>query len=226
MFKILIIDHDKKSRQSVSSILKDNSYLTLEAVNSEQALRILYTQYVDLIICDVAMLGVDGYNFIQTLRDARYQMPIIITTSSNRLEDKKKGFLAGADDYMIKPIDLNELLLRIYSLFRRARLITTHKIQLGEVTLDYDSLSISHKQTAYILPQKEFYLLYRLFSSPDKILTRQQLMDEIWGIDSNSNVRTVDVHVNRLRKRLKDISNLHIQTIRGRGYKACISSTL
>ena len=174
---------------------------------------------MDLIISDIMMPGMDGYELIETLRDSGYTLPILIITAKERFEDKQRGFLAGTDDYMVKPIDVNEMVLRIGALLKRARISTERKIICGKTVLNYDALTVTFNGEELLLPQKEFYLLYKLMSYPNKIFTRQQLMDEIWGVDSQSDERTVDVHINRLRERFKDCDDFQILTVRGLGYK-------
>ena len=197
----------------------NNGYCAVPAESGLAALQILDTEYVDLIISDIMMPGMDGYELIKTLRDSGYTMPILIITAKERFEDKQRGFLAGTDDYMVKPIDVNEMILRIGALLKRARISTERKITCGKTVLNYDALTVTCNGGEFLLPQKEFYLLYKLMAYPNKIFTRQQLMDEIWGVDSQSDERTVDVHINRLRERFKDCDDFQILTVRGLGYK-------
>ncbi|MBS6517751.1 MAG: response regulator transcription factor [Clostridium sp.] len=219
MFNILVVEDDKKLRNLFCTVLMHNGYCAMPAETGMTALKILDTEYIDLIISDIMMPGMDGYELIQTLREHGYTMPILIITAKERFEDKQRGFLAGTDDYMVKPIDVNEMILRIGALLKRAKISTERKISCGSTTLDYDALTVRCGEEVSLLPQKEFYLLYKLMSYPNKIFTRRQLMDEIWGIDSPSDERTVDVHINRLRERLKDCNDFQIQTVRGLGYK-------
>ena len=166
------------------------------------------------------MSGMDGYELIDHLRTSGFTMPILIITAKERFEDKQRGFQAGTDDYMVKPIDVNEMVLRVGALFKRAKIATEHRIVCQNTILDYDALTVTVNGQETLLPQKEFYLLYKLLSYPNKIFTRQQLMDEIWGLDSTTDERTVDVHVNRLRERFKNCDDFIIMTVRGLGYKA------
>lgn len=166
------------------------------------------------------MPGMDGYALIRHLRNSGYSMPILIITAKERFEDKQKGFQTGTDDYMVKPIDVNEMVLRVGALLKRAKIATERRTVCGRTVLDYDALTVFADGQETLLPQKEFYLLYKLLSYPNKIFTRQQLMDEIWGIDSTTDERTVDVHVNRLRDRFRSCEDFHILTVRGLGYKA------
>ena len=204
MFNILVVEDDMKLRNLFCTVLLNNGYCAIPAESGLAALKILDTEYVDLIISDIMMPGMDGYELIETLRDSGYTLPILIITAKERFEDKQRGFLAGTDDYMVKPIDVNEMVLRIGALLKRARISTERKIICGKTVLNYDALTVTFNGEELLLPQKEFYLLYKLMSYPNKIFTRQQLMDEIWGMDSQSDDNTINVHINRLRKRLTD----------------------
>lgn len=219
MFNILVVEDDMKLRNLFCTVLLNNGYCAIPAESGLAALKILDTEYVDLIISDIMMPGMDGYELIETLRGSGYTLPILIITAKERFEDKQRGFLAGTDDYMVKPIDVNEMVLRIGALLKRARISTERKIICGKTVLNYDALTVTFNGEELLLPQKEFYLLYKLMSYPNKIFTRQQLMDEIWGVDSQSDERTVDVHINRLRERFKDCDDFQILTVRGLGYK-------
>ena len=219
MFNILVVEDDMKLRNLFCTVLLNNGYCAIPAESGLAALKILDTEYVDLIISDIMMPGMDGYELIETLRDSGYTLPILIITAKERFEDKQRGFLAGTDDYMVKPIDVNEMVLRIGALLKRARISTERKIICGKTVLNYDALTVTFNGEELLLPQKEFYLLYKLMSYPNKIFTRQQLMDEIWGVVSQSDDRTVDVHINRLRERFKDCDDFQILTVRGLGYK-------
>ena len=220
MFHVLVVEDDAKLRSLFCTVLANSGYLALPAPDGEQALSILDSEYVDLIISDIMMPGMDGYELIDRLRDSGFTMPILIITAKEAFEDKQRGFLAGADDYMVKPIDVNEMILRVGALLKRARIATEKRIVCGNTTLNYDALTVTVEGQETLLPQKEFYLLYKLLSYPNKIFTRQQLMDEIWGMNSTTDERTVDVHVNRLRERFKTCDDFLIQTVRGLGYKA------
>ena len=219
MFNILVVEDDMKLRNLFCTVLLNNGYCAIPAESGLAALKILDTEYVDLIISDIMMPGMDGYELIETLRVSGYTLPILIITAKERFEDKQRGFLAGTDDYLAKPIDVNEMVLRIGALLKRARISTERKIICGKTVLNYDALTVTFNGEELLLPQKEFYLLYKLMSYPNKIFTRQQLMDEIWGVDSQSDERTVDVHINRLRERFKDCDDFQILTVRGLGYK-------
>lgn len=183
------------------------------------ALEILDIQHIDLIISDIMMPNMDGYELTKSLREASFNIPILMVTAKESFEDKEKGFLVGADDYMVKPINMDEMILRVAALLRRAKISTEHKLNVGDVVLDYESLTVTTKDKNYELPKKEFYLLFKLLSYPKKIFTRQQLMDEIWGMDTDIDARTVDSHIKKLRKKFEDIEEFKIITIRGLGYK-------
>ena len=224
MFNILVIEDNKNMRKLICATLKQNGYSTFEAEDGEVGLDVLDTTHIDLIICDIMMPNMDGYEFTETLRDGHCETPIIIVTAKEQLEDKKKGFSIGADDYMVKPIDFEELILRIGAILRRSKIVNDHKITIGNTILDYNSLSVTSNGECNTLPKKEFYLLFKLVSSPDTIFTRRQLLDEIWGMESMADERTVDVHIKRIRERYTDSNDFEIVTVRGLGYKAVIKS--
>ena len=224
MFNILVIEDNKNMRKLICATLKQNGYSTFEAEDGEVGLDVLDTTHIDLIICDIMMPNMDGYEFTETLRDGHCETPIIIVTAKEELEDKKKGFSIGADDYMVKPIDFEELILRIGAILRRSKIVNDHKITVGSTILDYNSLSVTYNGECNTLPKKEFYLLFKLVSSPDTIFTRRQLLDEIWGMESMADERTVDVHIKRIRERYRDSNDFEIVTVRGLGYKAVIKS--
>ena len=215
---------NKNMRKLICATLKQNGYSTFEAEDGEVGLDVLDTTHIDLIICDIMMPNMDGYEFTETLRDGHCETPIIIVTAKEQLEDKKKGFSIGADDYMVKPIDFEELILRIGAILRRSKIVNDHKITIGNTVLDYNSLSVTSNGECNTLPKKEFYLLFKLVSSPDTIFTRRQLLDEIWGMESMADERTVDVHIKRIRERYRDSNDFEIVTVRGLGYKAVIKS--
>ena len=222
MFNILVVEDDKNLRKLVTTYLQRNKYNTYEATNGEEALNVLDQSYIDLIVSDIMMPKMDGYELIKSLREAKYDVPILIITAKSEIEDKKEGFLLGADDYMVKPIDIEEMLLRIQVLLRRRKSASEKKIQIGDLLLNYNQLSVIKKDKVYNLAQKEFYLLYKLLSTPNTIFTRQELIEEVWGLESDSDYRTVDVHIKRIREKMKDVDEFEIVTIRGIGYKAII----
>jgi len=220
VFNILVVEDDRNLRKLMSAVLKQNGYNVLNAEDGTEALDIVNASHVDLIISDIMMPNMDGYTLTDELRQSNNNVPILMVTAKETLADKKKGFSAGTDDYMVKPIDMDELLMRVAALLRRSRIINEHRLLIGETELDYDALTVSRKDASILLPKKEFYLLFKLLSYPKHIFTRQQLMDEIWGMDAETDERTVDVHIKRLREKFSDFPEFEIVTIRGLGYKA------
>ena len=220
MFHILVVDDDKNTRLLLKAVLESEGYTVYAAANGEDALTVMDQQHIDLVVLDIMMPKMDGYEFTQTLREAQNNLPILMVSAKQLPADKKKGFLVGTDDYMTKPIDEEEMLLRIKALLRRAQIVSDRRIVIGDVVLDYDSFTVSRKDEVQELPQKEFLLLYKLLSYPGKIFTRIQLMDEIWGAESDTGWETVTVHIGRLRKRFEGWEEFELQSIRGLGYKA------
>jgi len=219
MINILVVEDDRNTKKLMEVILNNHGFSHFSASNGVEALDVLDNQLIDLIILDIMMPKMDGYELTRLLRENNINIPILMVTAKQLLEDKKKGFIVGTDDYMTKPVDEEEMILRIKALLRRAKIVTDHQLVSGKVVLDYDSLSVIYQDDRQMLPQKEFYLLYKLLSYPDKIFTRLQLMDEIWGMDSETNENSVNVHINRLRKRFENYHEFEIVTIRGLGYK-------
>lgn len=222
MFKILVVEDNKNLRKLMVTYLKENNYETLEAEDGKIALEVIDKKHVDLIICDVMMPNMDGYELSKELRAANYMVPILMVTAKDTIDDKREGFLSGVDDYMVKPVDMDEMILRVGVLLRRANIVNQRKLVIKEVILSYDEYTVRKGRKEYQLPQKEFQLLYKLLSIPNKIFTRQDLMDEIWGYDTESDVRTVDVHIKRLREKFEKFKEFEIITIRGVGYKGVI----
>jgi DNA-binding response OmpR family regulator len=224
MNRILIVEDDENLSLLYQSALKNERFEVFRAMNGVDALNILDKQFIDLIISDIMMPDMDGYELAESLREAGYELPILFITAKDSFEDKKHGFTIGVDDYMVKPIDVNEMILRVDALLRRAQIVHTKELVVGKTRLDQETYQIKTTDQTETLPQKEFLLLYKLLAYPNKIFTRQQLMDEIWGLDSNTDERTIDVHIKRLRTRLEKNSDFSIETIRGLGYKAVIHS--
>lgn len=222
MFKILVVEDNKNLRKLMTTYLKKNNYETLEAEDGQEALDIIDKNHVDLIISDIMMPNMDGYELVKELRTANYMLPILMVTAKESIDDKREGFLSGVDDYMVKPIDMDEMVLRVGVLLRRANIINQRKLIIKNVVLSYDEYTLTKGNETYQLPQKEFQLLYKLLSFPNKIFTRQDLMDEIWGLESESDLRTVDVHIKRLREKFDKFEEFEIVTIRGVGYKGII----
>ena len=220
MFQILVVDDDKNTRLLFKAILESENYTVFTAFNGEEAMDIMDRNHIDLVVLDIMMPGMDGYEFTKTLREAQNNLPVLMVSAKHLPQDKKKGFLAGTDDYMAKPVDEEEMILRIKALLRRAKIANERKMEIGDVVLDYDALTVFRKGEVIELPQKEFMLLYKLLSFPGKIFTRIQLMDEIWGANSDTGWETVTVHIGRLRKKFEGWEEFEIQSVRGLGYKA------
>jgi len=220
MFNILVVDDDKNTRIFMRAVLEAEGYTVFTACNGEEALALMDKEHIDLAVLDVMMPKMDGYQFTENLRDCENDLPILMVSAKQMPEDKRKGFLVGTDDYMTKPIDEVELLLRIKALLRRAKIATERRIVIGDITLDYDNFTVNRGEESHVLPQKEFLLLYKLLSYPGQIFTRIQLMDEIWGADSETGWETVTVHIARLRKRFEDCDEFKIESVRGLGYRA------
>ena len=220
MFRVLIVDDDKNIRYLLGEVLQMEKFDVLTAENGENALSVIDKEHVDLVVVDITMPKMDGYEFTRTVRETRADLPILMISAKQLPEDRKKGFTAGIDDYMSKPLDMEEFILHVKALLRRAGAESDRKITIGDVTLDYDSLSVTRGAETIVLPQKEFLLLYKLLSFPDKIFTRIQLMDEIWGMECDTGWETVTVHIGRLRKRFEGWKEFELQSIRGLGYKA------
>ena len=220
MIHILVVDDDKSTRMFLSAVLKKNGYTVSTACNGEEALNLMDVEHIDLVVLDIMMPKMDGYEFTRVLREAQNNLPILMVSAKQLPSDKHKGFLVGTDDYITKPIDDEEMLYRIKALLRRAKIASERRIRIGEVVLDYDSLTVSRGSEVQELPQKEFLLLYKLLSYPGKIFTRIQLMDEIWGADSDTGWETVTVHIGRLRRRFEGWQEFSIESVRGLGYKA------
>lgn len=220
MFTILVVEDDLPLRKMMSAFLSMNGYRTQTAGNGEEALTVMERVLPDLVIADVMMPVMDGWQLTEEIRHAWPMMPVILVTALDSIEDKRTGFAAGADDYLTKPLDLDELLLHVNAVLRRSQAMTSHRLTVGQTVLDYDSLTVTRGETSITLPKKEFYLLFKLLSSPKQIFTRRQLMDEIWGMDAQSDERTVDVHIKRLREKCEIFPDFALVTVRGLGYKA------
>lgn len=220
MFQILVIEDDKDLRELFCRTLRKNSYQPFSANDAQEALEILDAELIDLIITDIMMPGKDGFSFVRELRDCRIEIPVLMITAKGDISDKEIGFKAGADDYMVKPIHLNEMLFRVNALLRRARSANEKKLNFGNTTLTYDTWTVQDSNGSQILPQKEFLLLYKLLSYPGQIFTRQQILDDIWGIEEYIDSHTLDVHISRLREKFRENPDFKIVTIRGLGYRA------
>lgn len=219
MFKILVIDDDTNLNYLIAKILSKNGYEVYQSYSAQAAFDILSEKYIDLIITDIMMPGIDGYQLISSLRKEKMEMPILIISAKEEFNDLARGFNIGADDYLVKPINLDVLLLRVGALLRRAKINAEHQVAIGNTVLDYNTFSVITGDERVELPQKEFNILFKLFSYPNQIFTRTKLMNEFWGMLSESDERTIDVHINRLRDKFKNNKDFEIITVRGLGYK-------
>ena len=219
MYKILIAEDDCELQHLFIHVLMKHGYEVIGVCNGEEALQALERDYFDLLICDIMMPKMDGYQLVQKLRERGNQTPVMMITARDAFEDMRMGFQAGTDDYLVKPVNVNEMVLRVGALLRRSQMIHDRRQTVGGTTLEIDSLTVTASGETQTLPQKEFMLLYKMVSYPGKIFTRHQLMDEIWGYDNESDTHTVDVHIGRLRERFRDNPDFKIVTIRGVGYK-------
>ena len=219
MLKILIAEDDRELRQLFSHVLTKNGYVVKGVSNGKEALDAMDNDYFDLIITDIMMPIMDGYTLVQQLRDTGNITPVLMITAKDAFDDMSQGFVSGTDDYMVKPVNVNEMLLRVKALLRRAQMINDRRQVVGNTVMELDSLTVTTDTESMVLPQKEFMLLYKMLSYPGKIFTRNQLMDEIWGYDNESDTHTVDVHIGRLRERFRNNTDFKIVTMRGVGYK-------
>ena len=219
MLKILIAEDDRELRRLFAHVLLKNGYTVKEVGNGKEALDAIDAEYFDLVISDIMMPVMDGYEFVRLLREAGNTTPVLMITAKDAFDDMRKGFVSGTDDYMVKPINVNEMVLRVQALLRRAQMINDRKQTIGGTVLECDTFTVSCDGESMVLPQKEFMLLYKMASFPGRIFTRQQLMDDVWGYDTDSDTHTVDVHIGRLRDRFKNNNDFKIVTMRGVGYK-------
>ncbi|MDE5992864.1 MAG: response regulator transcription factor [Oscillospiraceae bacterium] len=220
MFSVLVCEDDKNIRRLMAEYLVRGGYTVTECENGAEALERFGQSHVDLLITDVMMPSVDGFELVRELREAGFDTPVLMITARGAMEDKKTGFGCGADDYIVKPFDMEEMLLRAAALLRRAGTASEKRLTVGNTVLDYNDFSVSTAGTNVSLPNKEFLILFKLLSQPNRIFTRTQLMDEIWGYDSDSDQRTVDVHIRRLREKFESSPDFEIITVKGLGYKA------
>ena len=222
MFKILVVEDDRELNKTVCSFLNHSGYAAIGCLNANEAYDALYENMFDLIVSDIMMPGVDGFEFTRTVREQNQDIPILFMTARDDIASKQRGFRIGVDDYMVKPIDLDELFLRIGALLRRAKIAASRKLEIGSFVMDAD------EHTAYLgdkelsLTNREFSILYKLLSYPKKTFTRTQLMDEFWDADTETAPRAVDVYMTKLRSKLSDCRDFEIKTVHGLGYKAVI----
>lgn len=219
MLKILIAEDDVELRHLFTHVLIKNGYDVTGVDNGKKALDTLTNDYYDLLISDIMMPVMDGYELVRSLREVNKTIPVMMITAKDAFDDMRLGFLSGTDDYLVKPVNVNEMVLRVGALIRRAQMITERKLTIGSTVMEFDSMTVIHDGVSSVLPQKEFMLLYKMASYPGRIFTRQQLMDEIWGYDTGTDSHTVDVHIGRLRDRFRDEKDFRIVTMRGVGYK-------
>ncbi|MCD8325462.1 MAG: response regulator transcription factor [Lachnospiraceae bacterium] len=219
MYRILIAEDDRELRQLFEKVLTKNGYSAIGVSDGAQALQTMEHEYIDLIISDIMMPVMDGYELVRSLREAGDRTPVLMITAKDAFDDMRLGFLSGTDDYMVKPVNVNEMVLRVGALLRRAQMISERRQVIGGTQMDYDSMTVSWDDRSVELPQKEFLLLYKMSAYPGRIFTRQQLMDDIWGYDTETTPHTVDVHIGRLRERFRDNPDFQIVTMRGVGYK-------
>ncbi len=223
MFRILVVEDDQSLNKMICDKLSREEYHTFSAFDGEEAIALLDKEHIDLIITDIMMPRMNGYELIKLLRSTSYFLPVLIITAKDQIEDMEKAFMAGTDDYMMKPLNLKEMVLRVRALLRRAQLENKKKITIGNATLDYEALTMEVGGVKYTLPPKEFYLLFKLLNNPGKIFTRIELLEEIWGVDSDSDERNVDAHIKKIRKKIQHAADFDIETVRGLGYKAVIA---
>lgn len=220
MFRILVVDDDKNTRKYIGAVLEENNYTVFTAPDGEAAMETLDREYVDLIVLDIMMPKLNGYDFTALLRGAGYDTPVLMVSAMQLPKDRHRGFIAGADDYITKPIDETEMLLRIKALLKRAGRNSARMVEIGDVKLYYDRMTVERHGEVQELPQKEFMILYKLLSYPGKIFTRIQLLEEIWGKESETGLESVTVHIGRLKKRFENWDEFKIESVRGIGYKA------
>ena len=220
MFHLLVVDDDKNTRLFLTALLEEAGYTVTAASNGEEALEKMDRAHIDLVVLDIMMPKMDGYQFTQELRSANAELPILMVSAKQLPEDRKKGYRLGINDFMSKPVDEEELILRIKNLLRMSRIVSERKMHIGDVVLDYDSFTVLRGEETIPLPQKEFQLLFKMLSQPGKIFTRIELMDDIWGAESETGWETVTVHVGRLRKHFENWPEFEIVSVRGLGYKA------
>lgn len=222
MAVILVVEDDAALNRLMQTVLRQNGYGVEAASDGEEALAVLDRRHIDMMITDIMMPGVDGFRLVEALREAGFTLPVLFVTARSSFDDKARGFRLGADDYMVKPIDIKEMVLRVGALLRRSQIATENRLTIGDVVLDANSLSVTMDGREETLPMKEFQLLFKLLSYPGKVFTRFELMEEVWGYDSQSDDKTVNVHISKLRSRFEDCPAFRIVTVRGLGYKAVV----
>ncbi len=219
MFKILVAEDDRELRNLYEKVLEQSGYVVKGVSNGQEALEQIDKERFDLVISDIMMPVMDGYELVRELKKTNSELPVLIITAKDQFDDMRRGFMLGGDDYMVKPININEMVLRVGALLRRANSIHERRLTIGSTVMEYDSLSVKSGDKIIVLPQKEFMLLYKMASYSGRIFTRQQMMDDVWGYDTESDTHTVDVHIGRLREKFRDNPDFKIVTMRGMGYK-------
>ena len=224
MFKILVVEDDGKLNRIVCAFLNDKGFQAQGALSAGAAYDMLYNSLFDLIISDIMMPGIDGYEFAAAVRRVNPQIPILFMTARDDLASKQRGFKLGIDDYMVKPVEMDELVLRIEAVLRRANIAAERRITAGTLVLDAEALTAQAGRDEIPVTVREFNILYKLLSYPGKAFTRQQLMDEFWGVESDTSLRAVDVYINKLRDKFQECPDFSIVTVYGLGYKAVLGS--
>ncbi|BBF43090.1 two-component response regulator colocalized with HrtAB transporter [Lachnospiraceae bacterium KM106-2] len=222
MFSILVVEDNKSLNKLITANLTLENYHVISAFDGEEALEMLSHEHVDLIISDIMMPMVDGYELVSELRSVECTIPILMITAKDQMEDMEKAFQVGTDDYLVKPVNMKELVLRVRALLRRSQITSEKKLKAGSAILNYDALTITIGEEVYEMPPKEFYLIFKLLSNPNKIYTRLELLDEIWGMDTEIDDRTIDSHIKKLRRKFENYGDFEIVTVRGLGYKGKI----
>ena len=219
MFNALIVEDDQKLNTLYCSFLEKQGYNAIAAHDAAEALAAYESKRIDIVLCDIMMPGVDGVLLCETIRKLDPDLPIMMMTALGDFKSKQRAFTAGSDDYMVKPIDLNELSLRMSALLRRAHSVSKRRVVIGDAVLDSDTLTVVEGARSEVLPPKEFMVLFKLCSSPERIFTRRDIMNDVWGVNAESGERTVDVHIKRLRQRFEGSKSFRIDTVRGIGYR-------
>lgn len=222
MPNILVVEDDKSLNKLISKVLERDGHKVFFVSDGVEALGIIDSFHVDLIVSDIMMPKMDGYEFIENIRSFNKSIPVLFVTAKSTFNDKLRGFNLGADDYMVKPIDINELILRVNALLRRSRIANESKLIIGSTVLNSEAFTVTVDNETVTLPQKEFLLLFKLLSYPDRVFTRFEIMDEIWGYESESDEKTINVHISKLRTRYENNRDFSIETVRGIGYKAVL----
>jgi two-component system, OmpR family, response regulator len=219
MFRILVAESDQELKRTISRALVKSGYDVKTADAGDSALDMTGREYFDAVIAEVMLPGIDGFTLVRSLRAAGMSIPVILISENGGYEYLHQSFVSGADEYLSKPLNMNELCLRVGALLRRTQMISERARTIGSTVVDYDAMTVSYNGKSIMLPLKEFLLLYKLCASPGRIITRQQIMDDIWGYENGADMHTVDVHISRLRSRLRDNGDIRISTVRGIGYK-------